>query len=92
MSMYLCVCVCVHLCVTQPYQGVLIDKCWPKLTWLVTNHLPNKPPKDWTPPARPQSDSPMYMEVSEEYSLNIMLLHSGKLHECDGLCHLCDQN
>lgn len=38
-------------------------KGWPRLTWFVTEHLP-KPPKDWTPPPRPQPDTPAYIEVS----------------------------
>ena len=37
-------------------------KGWPRLTWFVTEHLP-KPPKDWTPPQRPQPDTPAYIEV-----------------------------
>lgn len=38
-------------------------KSWPRLTWFVTEHLP-KPPKDWSPPQRPQPDTPAYIEVS----------------------------
>lgn len=37
-------------------------KSWPRLTWFVTEHLP-KPPKDWSPPQRPQPDTPAYIEV-----------------------------
>ena len=41
-------------------------KGWPRLTWFVTEHLP-KPPKDWTPPQRPQPDTPAYIEVGGNY-------------------------
>ena len=36
---------------------------WPKLVWCLTEHL-TKLPKDWTPPARPQPDTPIYIEPS----------------------------
>ena len=39
-------------------------KSWPRLTWFVTEHLP-KPPKDWSPPQRPQPDTPAYIEVRQ---------------------------
>jgi len=41
-------------------------KSWPRLTWFVTEHLP-KPPKDWSPPQRPQPDTPAYIEVGFNY-------------------------
>ena len=43
-------------------DSIVHFKGWPRLTWFVTEHLP-KPPKDWTPPPRPQPDTPAYIEV-----------------------------
>ncbi|XP_035213720.1 disco-interacting protein 2 homolog A-like isoform X1 [Stegodyphus dumicola] len=36
---------------------------WPKLNWVVTEHL-SKPPKDWMPPSRLTEETPAYIEYT----------------------------
>lgn len=38
---------------------------WPRLTWVVTEHL-SKPAKDWKPPARLTDDSTCYVEYTTD--------------------------
>ena len=59
-SLLLCSVSCV--CVTSSDNTNIITAGWPRLTWFVAEHLP-KPSRDWTPPPRPQVDSPAYIEV-----------------------------
>ncbi|XP_055926372.1 disco-interacting protein 2-like isoform X4 [Argiope bruennichi] len=40
-----------------------IFRGWPKLNWVVTEHL-SKPPKDWTPPSRLTEETPAYIEYT----------------------------
>lgn len=40
-------------------------KGWPRLVWLITEHL-NKPSKDWTPPPRLADDSVAYLEYTTD--------------------------
>lgn len=42
---------------------VISFKGWPKLYWVVTEHLP-RPPKDWSPMPKLTDDTPAYIEVS----------------------------
>lgn len=41
---------------------IFVNLGWPKLNWVVTEHL-TKPPKDWTPPSRLTEETPAYIEV-----------------------------
>lgn len=41
---------------------VVSFKGWPKLHWVVTEHLP-RPPKDWSPVPKLTDDTPAYIEV-----------------------------
>ncbi len=55
-------------------------KGWPRLTWYVTEHLP-KPSKDWSPPPRPQPDTPAYIEVRRVAASVVWLLSPGQLSQ-----------
>ena len=59
-------------------EHIVHFKGWPRLTWFVTEHLP-RPPKDWTPPQRPQPDSPACIEVI----LPISPFPSAPLYMCE---------
>jgi len=66
-------------------------KGWPRLTWFVTEHLP-KPPKDWTPPQRPQPDTPAYIEYSsakDGSALGVAVTRSALLTHCRSLTTAC---
>jgi hypothetical protein len=46
-------------------QDVVDFRGWPKLLWMITEHL-SKPPKDWSPPPRLTDDSIAYIEYSTD--------------------------
>lgn len=54
---------------------VISFKGWPKLHWVVTEHLP-RPPKDWSPAPKLTDDTPAYIEVRS--SVTVYQLDRGK--------------
>lgn len=48
----------------NPNTEAIEFKGWPKVPWLVLEHLNKSPPKDWSPPNRISSESIAYIEYS----------------------------
>lgn len=70
---------------------VVTFKGWPKLHWLVTEHLP-KPPKDWLPPPRLTDDTPAYIEYSTDREGSVMgvtVTRAAMLNHCRMLTMAC---
>jgi acyl-CoA synthetase (AMP-forming)/AMP-acid ligase II len=70
---------------------IILFKGWPRLTWFVTEHLP-KVSKDWSPPPRPQADTPTYIEYStmkDGSALGVGVTRSALLTHCRSLSTAC---
>ena len=65
---------------------------WPRLVWCLTEHLP-KPPKDWTPPQRPQPESDCYAEMTMSKdgsaALGATVTRQGLIAHCKVLSTAC---
>lgn len=65
---------------------------WPRLVWCLTEHLP-KPPKDWTPPQRPQPENDCYAEMTMSKdgsaALGATVTRQGLIAHCKVLSTAC---
>ena len=81
----------IELCifVFPPYPA---PSGWPRLVWCLTEHLP-KPPKDWTPPQRPQPESDCYAEMTMSKdgsaALGATVTRQGLISHCKVLSTAC---
>jgi hypothetical protein len=53
----------------SPNTEMIEFKGWPKVPWIVLEHLSKSPPKEWSPPNRIASDSIAYIEVNSIFFL-----------------------
>ncbi len=56
--------ICFKALPKNPNTEMVEFKGWPKIPWLVVEHLTKSPPKDWSPPNRIPPDNPAYIEYS----------------------------
>ncbi|XP_065223766.1 disco-interacting protein 2 isoform X3 [Planococcus citri] len=71
---------------------VISFKGWPKLTWVVTEHLP-RPPKDWSPMPKLTDDTPAYIEYSTDKDGSVMgvtITRTSMLTHCRAITQACN--
>eukprot|EP00118_Oscarella_pearsei_P010627 m.66278 g.66278 ORF g.66278 m.66278 type:complete len:1520 (+) comp35377_c0_seq1:125-4684(+) len=72
-------------------KDIVQFKGWPKLTWFVTENLP-RPNRDWSPPPRPQPESPAYVEYVENKDgsmMGVTVTRASMLNHCRMLSASC---
>ncbi|KAK7590362.1 hypothetical protein V9T40_001975 [Parthenolecanium corni] len=71
---------------------VISFKGWPKLYWVVTEHLP-RPPKDWSPMPKLTDDTPAYIEYSTDKDGSVMgvtVTRNSMLVHCRAITQACN--
>ncbi|XP_077302081.1 disco-interacting protein 2 isoform X2 [Arctopsyche grandis] len=75
----------------SPTGDVITFKGWPRLHWMVTEHLPRSP-KDWLPPPRLSDDTPAYIEYTTDKDGSVMgvtVTRASMLAHCRALTMAC---